>query len=117
MTDVEHKLWSALRNRGLEGYKFRSQATIGPFVADFLCIEAALIVELDGGQHSEAADARRTAFLRERGYRLIRFWNNDVIESFDGVLQVIAATLADQTERRPSPNPLPQAGEGKNASG
>ena len=113
MTDVERKLWSSLRNRQLNGYKFRCQATIGPFVADFLCVEAALIVELDGGQHSEATDASRTAFLVKRGYRIIRFWNNDVIESFDGVLQIVAATLAEQKERRPSPYPLPRAREGE----
>jgi len=112
MTDVERKLWFALRNRQLNGYKFRCQATIGPFVVDFLCIEAALIVELDGGQHSDAADASRTAFLTKRGYRIIRFWNNEVNDSFDGVLRTIADALTEQKERRPSPYPLPRAGEG-----
>lgn len=88
-TDVERHLWSALRNRQLGGYEFRRQATIGPFIADFLCIEAMLIVELDGSQHSEVADAGRTRFLEERGYRVLRFWNNEVIENLDGVLQTI----------------------------
>ncbi len=96
MTDVERRVWSPLRNRQVNGYKFRRQATIGPFVVDFLCVEAALVVELDGGQHNEVVDARRSAFLRERGYRVIRFWNNDVNQSFDGVMQTIASTLADR---------------------
>jgi len=113
LTDVERKLWYALRDRRLDGFKFRRQATIGPFVVDFLCVEVMLIVELDGGQHSEESDARRTVFLEERGYRVLRFWNNEVNDSFDGVLHEIAAALAEQSARRPSPYPLPHAGEGE----
>ena len=93
MTDVERKLWYAVRDRRLDGFKFRRQATIGPFVVDFLCAEMRLIVELDGGQPGEEADAGRTAFLQERGYRVLRFWNSDVVESFDGVLAIIVAAL------------------------
>ncbi|RJF85963.1 endonuclease domain-containing protein [Sphingomonas cavernae] len=93
MTDVERRAWHAVRDRRLEGFKFRRQASIGPFVVDFLCIEAELIVELDGGQHSVEADARRTAYLEERGYRLLRFWNSEVIETFEGVLETIARAL------------------------
>ncbi len=93
MTDVERKLWQAIRDRQLGGFKFRRQATIGPFVVDFLCAEKALIVELDGGQHDEAVDAKRTAFLEAQGYRVIRFWNTEVMESFDGIREVILATL------------------------
>ena len=93
MTDVERKLWLAVRDRRLGGFKFRRQATIGLFIVDFLCAESRLIVELDGGQHSEQADARRTAFLEKQGYRVIRFWNVDVIESFEGVLDMILAAL------------------------
>ncbi|PTD16984.1 endonuclease domain-containing protein [Sphingomonas fennica] len=96
MTDVERKLWLAVRNRRLNGFKFRRQATVGPFIVDFLCIEAWLIVELDGGQHGEAADAPRTAYLEARGFRVLRFWNNDVIESFDGVLERIGHALASR---------------------
>jgi very-short-patch-repair endonuclease len=92
-TDVERKLWAVLRNRQIDGRKFRFQATVGPFVADFLCVEAMLIVELDGSQHSEDADAERTRYLEERGYRVLRFWNNEVIENLDGVVQVIRAAL------------------------
>ena len=93
MTDVERKLWSAVRDRRLGGFKFRRQATIGPFIVDFLCVEALLIVELDGGQHNEQADAARTTFLEARGYRVVRFWNSDVIENFNGVLETILSAL------------------------
>lgn len=99
-TDVERNLWSALRNRQIGGYKFRRQASIGPFIADFLCIEAMLIVELDGSQHSEAGDANRTRFLEERGYRVLRFWNNDVIDNLDGVLETIKAIADTQIAQK-----------------
>lgn len=85
-TDVERTMWFALRDRRLDGAKFRRQASIGPFVVDFLCVETSLIVELDGGQHDVGRDAPRTLFLTERGYRVIRFWNNDVVENLEGVL-------------------------------
>jgi very-short-patch-repair endonuclease len=98
MTDVERKFWFAIKNRQLGGSKFRRQATIAPFVADSLCAEARLIVELDGGQHDETGDAGRTTFLGARGYRVWRFWNNEVVENFDGVLRSVAAALAARTE-------------------
>src|SRR6185503_2684091 len=79
MTDAERKLWSVLRNRQLEGAKFRRQQPIGPFIADFVCQEQRLIIEADGGQHAEcAADGRRTGFLECKGYRVLRFWNDDI---------------------------------------
>ena len=93
MTDVERKLWYAVRDRRLSGYKFRRQATIGPYVVDFLCAEAHLIIELDGGQHAEDVAARRTAFLESQGYRVVRFWNIEVLESFEGVLDIILGAL------------------------
>lgn len=93
MTDVERKLWYGLRERRLDGFKFRRQATIGRFVVDFLCIEARLVVELDGGQHEETRDAPRTAFIEAQGYRVMRFWNNELIESFEGVLDIIRSAL------------------------
>jgi adenine-specific DNA-methyltransferase len=106
MTDVERKLWYALRNRQLGGFKFRRQATIGTYIVDFLCADANLVVELDGGQHDAAADAPRTAYIEARGYRVIRFWNIDVNESFDGVLQIIADAAAEGRRRRPiQPSP------------
>ncbi len=103
-----------VRNRQLAGYKFRFQATIGPYVVDFLCAEKRLIVELDGGQHGPEADRRRSSFLEDRSYVLLRFWNNDVVENLDGVLQAISDQLAAMPDLHlsPSPNPLPQAGEG-----
>jgi adenine-specific DNA-methyltransferase len=112
MTDAERALWFALRNRRLEGFKFRSQWSLGPYVADFCCLEARLVVEVDGGQHDEKRDARRTAWLKQQGFRVVRFWNNDVLTNLDGVLEVIVAVLREQKEEDPHPNPLPQAGEG-----
>jgi len=93
-TDAERRLWSALRNRQIEGCKFRFQASICPFVADFLCVEKMLIVEVDGGQHDEEVDRGRTGFLQARGYRVLRFWNNDVLENLEGVVAVIKSALA-----------------------
>ena len=97
-TDVEQIIWLAVRNRRLAGFKFRSQHTIGSrYIADFVCIEARLIVELDGSQHSVDPDAVRTAFLEGQGYRVLRFWNSDVIENRDGVLETILAVLLERT--------------------
>jgi adenine-specific DNA-methyltransferase len=104
MTDVERVLWAALRNRQLGGFKFRRQATIDIYVVDFLCVECDLIVELDGGQHSIETDQRRTFALEAKGYRIVRFWNHEVIESPEAILTTILAFLE---EKRPSPNPLP----------
>ena len=92
-TDAESKLWQAIRGRQLANAKFRRQAPLGGYVADFVCLEARLIVELDGGQHSPEVDAGRTAFLEAQGFRLIRFWNNDVLSNTEGVLQLIEAEL------------------------
>lgn len=95
-TEAEDHLWQALRNRGLSGHKFRFQHSLGPFVVDFACLGARLIVEVDGGQHGEEADARRTAFLEAQGFRILRFWNQDVLTNRDGVLAAIQAALEDQ---------------------
>lgn len=90
-TDVEDTLWRHLRARQLGGFKFRRQATVGERVADFLCAEKRLIVELDGGQHSGEVDAARTAYLEGLGYRVIRFWNHEVSDNLNGVLGAILA--------------------------
>ena len=113
-TDVENAIWQATRNRQCDGFKFRCQATIGAFVVDFLCVEARLIVELDGGQHNEATDSSRTRFLEARGYRVLRFWNGDVVENRDGVLEAIRLALAARMAERtsPSPNPSRESGRG-----
>jgi very-short-patch-repair endonuclease len=97
-TEAEDRFWQAVRNRQLDGFKFRFQHSLWPYVADFTCLEAKLIVELDGGQHSETKDARRTAFLEARGFRVLRFWNHDVLENLDGVLAVVSAALATSRE-------------------
>jgi very-short-patch-repair endonuclease len=107
-TDVEAALWRELRGRRLQGFKFKRQWTLGPYIVDFCCLERRLVVELDGGQHNEARDAFRTAWLQGSGFRVIRFWNHDVLANLDGVLQTIVMALKDD----PHPHPLPQAGEG-----
>ncbi len=104
-TRAEAKLWSALRNRQLAGLKFRRQVPLGPYVVDFFCTSASLVVEVDGGQHGvpdgRSQDARRTRWLESQGYRVIRFWTNEVSETLEGVLAVIReAASAD----RPSPS-------------
>jgi adenine-specific DNA-methyltransferase len=93
-TDAERKLWSVLRRRQLGGFKFRKQVEIDAYVVDFLCAERRLIIEVDGGQHTPERDARRTAFLESQGFRLIRFWNNDVLQNLDGVWTVIEEALS-----------------------
>lgn len=106
MTDAEQRLWRYLRNRRLIGKKFRRQHEIDRYIVDFVCPEAALIVELDGGQHAEimAADAHRTGRLESLGYRVLRFWNNDVLTNTEAVLGVILEAVA---RAAPHPNPLP----------
>ncbi len=93
MTAAERRLWSRLRNRQLANTKFVKQFAIGPYVADFAARSLRLVVELDGGQHSEAKDAARTELIEEHGYRVIRFWNNDVMDNIEGVLETIAEEI------------------------
>ncbi|MES2121002.1 MAG: DUF559 domain-containing protein [Pseudomonadota bacterium] len=92
-TDAEARLWSALRGRQLSGLKFRKQVEIDGYIIDFLCPERRLIIEVDGGQHTPERDERRTAFLEGQGFRVIRFWNNDVLQNLDGVWTVIEKAL------------------------
>jgi len=91
MTSAERILWSYLRAKQLNGLKFRRQQPIGDYIVDFVCFEKRLIIEVDGGQHAENGDAdlRRTQWLNERGYRVIRFWNNEVLNHCSGVLYKI----------------------------
>ena len=98
-TDAEQTLWARLRDRQLCGAKFRRQHPVGPFVADFCCPQRKLVVELDGGQHAEevAADHKRSRFLEEQGYRVLRFWNHDVLQNTEAVLERIAEALNDLT--------------------
>ncbi len=96
-TDAETKLWFHLRARRFEGFKFRRQVPIDRFIADFVCMDKKLIVEVDGGQHGEQQDkdAERTKVLEGCGYQVMRYWNNEVLENMDGVLQDIRSVLLD----------------------
>ena len=103
-TDAERRLWSALRGRRLEGYKFCRQHPLGPFISDFACLEHRLVVEADGGQHADSDDdRRRTAWLERRGWRVVRFWNNDILANPAGVEDVVLQELEGHTRsaRRP----------------
>ena len=117
-TDAERRLWRHLSQRQLQGFKFSRQMPVGPFICDFLCRERGLVVELDGGQHAIHAirDSRRTAFFEQQGLTVIRFWNNDVLENTDGVLQVILTKLEELPERF-ARSPLPLAGGEEPRSG
>ncbi|WP_297925027.1 DUF559 domain-containing protein [Metallibacterium sp.] len=116
-TDAEALLWRLLRNRHMAGAKFRRQHPLSPYVLDFYCHDAGLAVELDGGQHNEATgrrhDARRDAFLAQKGIRVLRFWNHEVLNQTEAVLEAIYAAVGQASSRvEPSPPaPLP-AGEG-----
>jgi very-short-patch-repair endonuclease len=114
MTDAERIVWHAVRAHRLHGASFRRQAPIGPYVVDFVCHAAKLVIEIDGGQHFEpnqiAHDARRSAYLATQGYRVFRFNNLDVIKNKSGVQETIAAAIGEAAF--PLPDPPPQAGEG-----
>ncbi|MDG2044229.1 MAG: DUF559 domain-containing protein [Maricaulis sp.] len=94
-TPAEHRLWSRLRNRSLMGVKFHRQVPVGRYFADFLSREAQLIIEADGGQHGErlAYDAQRTEFLESRGFLVLRFWNHEIFDDTDAVMNVIAEAV------------------------
>ena len=117
MTDAERKLWFALKDRRFAAFKFRRQVPIGPYIADFLCFESRLIIEVDGGQHAESVrDVERDNWLARNEFRVLRFWNSDVLQNLEGVL----TSLAEQLDRTPHPSsrsretpPSPARGEGK----
>jgi adenine-specific DNA-methyltransferase len=98
-THAELRLWRVLRDRGLGQYKFRRQQPIGPYIVDFVCFDAKLIVELDGDRHDQpdaiASDGARTVFLEREGFRVLRFWNGDLDVSIDGVLEAILQALRE----------------------
>ena len=116
-TDAEAKFWNVVRNRNLDGFKFRRQHTIEPYIADFASLESRVIVELDGGQHTPEVDARRTEYLQARGWLVLRFWNNDVLTNAQGVAEAILAAVASH----PSPGgryaPATLSPEGRGSKG
>jgi very-short-patch-repair endonuclease len=127
MTDPERLLWSQLRAHRQDGLAFRRQAPMGPYVVDFACHAARLVVELDGGGHSWAGrsrrDEERSVWLADRGYRVLRFWNDEVVRNLDGAVETILAAAADRATAvggrgGPPSLPSPARGEGsRRASG
>ncbi len=113
MTDAEQKLWIQLRAGRFAGFKFKRQAPIGHYVVDFVAPLAKLIVEVDGSQHAEDAerDAQRTAFLESLGYRVLRYWNNDVLRETESVLTAIYLVLDGAAPLSPNPSPVNGRGE------
>ncbi len=98
MTEGEKKLWYHLRNKQFYGFRFRRQHLIGPYIVDFACLKEKLIIELDGGQHAEdSKDVYRMSYLESQGFTVQRFWNNDVMENPEGVLEAIADSLNTPT--------------------
>jgi len=97
MTDAERLLWSRLRGKQIDGFRFRKQVPLGRFVADFACMEPRLAIEIDGGQHARqmAQDDARSVWLESQGFTVLRFWNNEVSDNIEGVLQTIARTLRE----------------------
>ncbi len=93
MPPAEQRLWYFIRRKALGGFRFRRQHTIGPYIVDFACLEAKLVIELDGDQHAlgdaPERDANRDAYLREQGFEVLRFWNNEVYDEINSVLEVI----------------------------
>ena len=111
-TDAERNLWAHIRNRQLEGWKFRRQLPVGQYIVDFACPELRLIIEIDGGQHAEQIhyDLGRTRFLQSKGYQVVRYWNNEVLGNIEGVLEALTLALS-QRERELKKLVLPE-GEG-----
>ena len=116
-TDAERRLWSILRAGRIEGFRWRRQEVIDDlYIVDFVCFEHRLIVEADGGQHAQSAyDAERDTYLTKQGFRILRFWNNDVLANGDGVVASILDAIDShgaQTRADPTPQPLSRKGRG-----
>jgi adenine-specific DNA-methyltransferase len=109
-SDAERRMWRHLKNRALSGFKFRRQCPIGPYIVDFVCLEKMIVIEIDGGQHAVhiQKDAQRTKNLAMRGFRVLRFWNNEVLANTESVLNTILTALLSSPS---SPSLLPK-GEG-----
>ena len=130
MTESERRVWQFLRERQADGFRFRRQVPIGPYIADFACLDARLVVEIDGSQHGDERDVRRERWLREQGFRVSRFWNNEVASNIEGVYARISSELlasssgtagdspwsraqSARSAGHPHPNPSPVKGEGQ----
>ena len=114
-TKAENVLWQALRNKQLEGLKFKRQVPLDGYILDFVCFDARLIVEVDGGQHAESqSDEIRDRYLTSEGFRVLRFWNNDVLRNTSGVLEVILGALAEPSPGALRAPPSPASGRGEN---
>lgn len=113
MTEAERALWRHLRLRQVGGAKFRRQQPIGPYILDFVCFEKKLVIEVDGGQHSEqgAYDGERSAWLEAEGFRVLRFWNHDVLGQIEAVAEAIMEALSGWSEIPPPPSSSPTRGE------
>lgn len=115
MTEAEQRLWLHLRAHRFDGQKFRRQQPIGPYIVDFVHFGVRLIIEADGGQHNASeTDVLRDIWLRHEGFRVLRFWNHEILQNTDAVLDVIWAALRE--ERPLSPDPSPASGEGRKAA-
>lgn len=109
MTDAERSVWFALRDRRFAGWKFRRQVPFDQYILDFVCFDARLVIEVDGGQHDERTeyDARRSAHLEKSGFRVLRFWNNEVLQNLDGILTMIDLNLRADGDAPSALTPLP----------
>ena len=109
LTDAEKLLWRHLRDRQLDGCKFRRQHPIGKFIVDFVCVEKKLVIEVDGGQHATKveADLQRSEYLRKKGYRTLRFWNNEVLQKTESVLEAVLLSLSEDAPLTPTLSPKP----------
>jgi very-short-patch-repair endonuclease len=121
MTHAEQILWSRLRAHLMDGYKFRRQHAIGSYIVDFVCLQARLIIEVDGDTHDESRqvlDERRTAYLAKAGFRVLRFWNHQIIDELANVMETIFTELGRGAGAglSPSPQPSPRWGEGDTAA-
>ncbi len=113
-TEAEKIIWHALKAKRFDGYKFRRQFLINPYIADFACVEKMIVVEIDGGQHCESLrDNARTKFLESKGWQVVRFWNNDVMGNLDGVLSTLSLTLS----RRAGEGTIAAQDDGKQDNG
>jgi very-short-patch-repair endonuclease len=121
MTDAERRLWYRLRAHRFQGLKFKRQAPIGPYIVDFICFEHGLIIELDGGQHAQSeSDRHRDTWLNSEGYRVLRFWNDDMMKRTNTILAEISNALTEASTPLPARSarhPLPQGERGPAARG